>query len=305
MNLASIDIGSNTVILLIAKIEKGNLQVIENRFESPRLGKNLTYGGKILDEKIEKLLNILTDYKKIIETYKCYKTIITATNAMRIAANSDEIISLVKNKLDMNVEIIEGKKEAELSYWGASSTLSQVNSKVVIDIGGGSTEIIYGNNNEILFKNSFQIGVVSLTEEFLRKPPYSEGQIELATEHLKKIFEPISFSIPKKIPTIAVAGTPTTLSCIKQGIEIYDENKIENSTLNNKDMLLLYNKLVRLTPKQILTNYKEIVRGREDVIFAGLLILKYFMELTKLSRIYISCRGLRYGNIIDYITKLK
>ncbi len=305
MKIASIDIGSNTVLLLIAFIKEGNLKPIFNKYETPRLGKGLKIGGNILDDRIEHLIEILQDYKTIISKYHCEKIIITATNAMRIAGNSSNIISRVKKELNLDIQIIEGEEEARLSFLGASSSIPKENDKVVIDIGGGSTEIIYGNREKILFKNSFQTGVVSLTEKFLHKFPYSDKALNDANDFLINTFRLAEKNIPKNTTVIAVAGTPTTLSCIKQNLKNYDEKLVENSYLDQNDFRNLYKSLLTLDGLSVREKFGTIVHGREDILFSGLLILKYLKSIFAADRIIVSGRGLRYGNIINYINNVK
>lgn len=302
MHIASIDIGSNTVLLLVSKIIHNSITPIINKYESPRLGKGLKPGGKILKDRIDQLLSVLASYKKIIKEYDCKETIITATNAMRIASNSSYIVDLIKDKLDMKVNIIPGEEEARLSFLGASSSMPELNDRIVIDIGGGSTEIIYGDSKEIKFKKSFQTGVVSLTEKYLSNFPYSFQDLAAADAHLEKIFQIIHSEIPKQIPIIAVAGTPTTLSSIIQGMKTYIEEKVERSVLSSENFSYLYNELSIIPGSVIKENFGEVVSGREDVLFSGVLILRHIMNLTNNTIINVSNRGLRYGNIIDYIS---
>ncbi len=305
MNIASIDIGSNTAILLIASIEKGELYPLYNQYETPRLGKGIDINGKITDDKIELLLKILKQFKRKIEEHNCIKTIITATNAMRLANNSEEIISKVKNDLALNIQIIPGEKEAELSFLGGSSAFPNINEKVIIDIGGGSTELIYGNKNNILFKHSFQVGTVSLTEKFLTNFSDKLNIKEKIYNHLDSIFTLLKTNIPKGVATIAVAGTPTTLFCMSKGLQEYDENIVEGAFLKYNELLNISKILVNLAPIEVKQKYGNVVNGREDVIFAGSLILLYLAELFFIDSIYISGRGLRYGSIINYINNMK
>lgn len=305
MNIASIDVGSNTVLLLVASISDAKLKPLVNKYESPRLGKGLQIGGEIREEGIKHLLKILKDYKNIINKHECTHVILTATNAMRIASNSQSIISRIKDQLAFNVKIIQGDEEARLSYLGASSSFNNLEEKTVIDIGGGSTEIIFGNNKELFFKKSFQTGVVSLTEKYIRSFPYSEESVKSAEHELKNIFSELNSNIPSDVSTIAVAGTPTTLSCIKQNIKIYDEQKVEASTLESSELIELTKVLQNLSGNDIKQKYGQVVAGREDVLFAGALILNYLKKILKIDKILVSSRGLRYGNIIDYINTIK
>jgi exopolyphosphatase/guanosine-5'-triphosphate,3'-diphosphate pyrophosphatase len=224
---------------------------------------------------------------------------------MRIAKNASFIIEKVKKELDLNIIVIEGSEEARLSFLGASSSLPDENELIAVDIGGGSTEIIYGKNNIIQFKHSFQTGVVSLSEKYLFEFPYSKNALKEVNEFLSDTFTLAEKHVPKGIPTIAVAGTPTTLSCIKQNLKQYDEILVERSFLDSNDFDSLSNILENLDGKSIKEQFGEVVYGREDVLFSGLLILNYLKNLFNLNKIIVSGRGLRYGNIIDYMNNFK
>lgn len=305
MNIASIDIGSNTVLLLIAKIEDNKLVPLINLYESPRLGKGLKPGCSIQPERINDLMSILSRYKQEIIKYNCQNVILTATNAMRIANNSSEIIEIVKKKLGFTIKIISGEEEAKLSFLGATYDLSDNNfPKTVVDIGGGSTEIIYGNEDKIIFKKSFGIGVVNLTEHFSINDFEKIRKFYKIDNFLQNTFKEDLFVIPPHIKTIAVAGTPTTLSCIIQNLKYYDDSKVEGSQLTSKNIDYLLEVLSSMTPYEIKAKFGNVVKGREDVILAGTIILKSLIKLLDIYTIYVSSKGLRYGNIISYLNNL-
>ncbi len=303
MNIASIDIGSNTVLLLIAEIEERtkNFKTILNKYEAPRLGKGLKNNGNISDESIKKLLYVLTSYKNTIDEYNCKIILCTATNAMRVAKNSKEIISRIKTELDINIEIITGEKEAELSFLGASTALPGVDSRMVLDIGGGSTEIIYGSNEKINYKKSFPYGAVNLTEEFIHSEIPTKVEIELLENFIRKSFSELSSIVTSSIPLIAAAGTPTSLSAANLGLRDYDESLVEGSVLTIMDLERFILEFSSLSPADILNKYGKILSGREDVILAGTIILKTVSEILTNEKIYVSGRGIRYGSVINYI----
>jgi exopolyphosphatase/guanosine-5'-triphosphate,3'-diphosphate pyrophosphatase len=301
MNLASIDIGSNTVLLLIAKEENGNLNPILNEYQSPRIAKGLTTTGVIREESIDKLMTALRHYKGLIDSNNCEKTVVTATNAFRIASNAEALQKRIKEEFGWDVRIISGDEEAKLTYLGAASSFPIYDEKVIIDIGGGSTEVVYGKNSEILYKKSFNTGVVSLTEEFLNSFPYDNDQILKAEKFLDDMFDIISEEIPVSVPVIAVAGTPTTLSCIVQEIRTYDEFLVEGSILTRDDLRYLFKELQPRSPEQIRENFGQVTEGREDLLFSGLLILEHVHEKLMTEEINVSTRGLRYGSILSYL----
>ncbi|GBD88021.1 exopolyphosphatase [bacterium BMS3Abin03] len=303
MTIASIDIGSNTILLLIAKVEQYNNKIIPilNEYRMPRLGKGLKPGGKISGEKIERLIEILTGYKKIIEFYRVDKIILTATNAFRLAANSKEIVQIVKSKFGYDINIISGEEEAEYAFLGALSAFESNDViSLVIDIGGGSTELILGNENSIEYRKSFQTGSVSATEYFLINTPPIKDDIENLNRFLNLTFSEIKNKLsPER--SIAIAGTPTTISCMIQNIKHFDEGKIEGSTINYEALKILTGKLVNMTPPEIKETFGEIMHGREDIILAGAFILLQIMELLSLSEVIVSSRGIRYGAIAYYL----
>lgn len=305
MNIASIDIGSNTVLLLIAEINPSSpeIKTILNKYEAPRLGRGLKKDGNISDDSIKKLLDVLSSYKKIIDEYNCETVLCTATNAMRVAKNSEKIKKQVKSDFEIDIEIITGEREAELSFLGASSSLPGVKRKIVVDIGGGSTEIIFGENEEIIFKKSYPVGAVNTTEAFIHQQPPNENEIKELEISVQNTFAELKEILPNGMPLIAVAGTPTSLSAINLKLTEYVEDKVEGSRLSLEDIDNLISEFSSLTPEEILNKYYKIIKGREDVILAGTIILKTVCELSGNREITVSGRGIRYGLIVDYLNQ--
>jgi len=305
MTIASIDIGSNTVLLLIAEYNthKKNIKPLANYYESPRISEGLKIGDQLSKSKIDLLITVLSLYKEQIIRFNCDKVLITATNTFRIISNSDEIIYEIEKLFDWKIKIVSGDEEARLTFLGSIFPF-QINSlNNVIDIGGGSTEFVHGNHSSILFKKSFNIGVVSLTEKYFSNYPPKENEKINAMEYSKKIFSELLGNYSGNFDTIAVAGTPTTLSCIKQNIRTYDESKVENFILQLNDIELIISELVKLNKYQVLERFGEVVRGREDVLLAGCLILVSLMKQININQVRVSTKGLRYGVVVDYLIK--
>src|SRR5690606_7041626 len=260
-----------------------------------------TPGGNIADEKIKQMISILGEYLSIANKNGCEQIIAVATNAFRIAANKDEILKLIRDRFNLNIKVISGEEESHLAYLGAVSDLSKEVSTLVIDIGGGSTEIIMGKGREINYRKSFLTGVVSATEKYLLKDPPSQIELNNFQNSLQKTFNELSeqkFNIQN---AIAIAGTPTTLACIKHNLAEYDEVKIEGSNLKITELEALSNLLSKLSSQEILTKFKIVVRGREDVLLAGTVILFHIMRALNLSEVKVSTKGIRYGAILKYI----
>jgi len=304
MIIASIDLGTNTVLLLIAEVNQitGKIVPLLSEYRMPRIGKGLKPGESISDKKIAVLFAVLADYKSLIEEYKCDEILVTATNALRIASNAIDIKKQIKSRFSLDIDIISGDQEAEFAFLGALSGTSENQNSLVIDIGGGSTELIFGSHNNISFKKSFQIGSVSATEKFLLNTPPSQYELDNLINELVKIFSEIkNRSKPDKVT--AIAGTPTTLVCMKNNLKDFDESIVEGSKLNRNELLNLIGIMIKLTPEQIRIKFGSVMNGREDIILAGAIILKSLMELIELDEITVSSRGIRYGAIVNYIRK--
>ncbi len=302
MTVASIDIGTNTVILLIAEAELSNhsLRPLHNEYRMPRMGKGLEPDGEISEEKLNLLFHILTEYKTIIEKYSCEKILVTATNAFRLASNSKEISSEIRDKFNFDVNIISGEVEADYAFLGALSGTEISCSSLVIDIGGGSTELIYGNRSEIFYKKSYPIGSVIATEKYLEHTPPLPKEIEYLELKLEEIFKEVTEkSKPEKV--IAIAGTPTTLACMIKGLKEFEEAEIDGSDLTAADLQNLISEIKKLQPEQIKKTFGNVLSGREDIILGGALILKKIMEIIDLDKVMVSSSGIRYGAIIKYL----
>ncbi len=296
MKIASIDIGSNTVILLIIQIKNGEIVSEQNYYRIGKLGKGLNKGENIVASQIEILINIIEEFNSIILNENCTHVILTATNALRIAANGNDIAMLISKKYGYEMSIISGNMEAYYSYYGAAYNYGLSDKlNFVIDIGGGSTEIIIGNSQELLFKKSFQIGTVSLTDKFVYGSTPQKTEILAMTNCVISIFSELEKYSDKELNVIGVGGTPTSISGMISNTIMYDEDKLEGSHISKHEIVELSNTLSFLSSLEILKTYKDIVIGRNDVIFAGSIILKILFEILDFNKLIVSGKGLRYG----------
>ena len=305
MIITSIDIGTNTVLLLIAEVElnTGKITPLQNEHRMPRIGQGTKKSGVISSERLKLLFEVLAEYDIIIRNFNCEYVILSGTNAFRMAANTSTIIKEIKNKFGYDLNVISGEQEAEYAYLGAISGLEESTTSAVIDIGGSSTEIIVGEGSKIISKRSLQLGSVSATEQFLTHSPPLKTEIDNLKIEAQKSFLGIdSKEIPKKV--IGIAGTATTLACMNLGLKVFDESKVNNNTLSIQDMGKTITELVNLTQPGIIEKYGSVMDGREDIIFAGAYILFQFMETFNIESIKVSTRGIRYGAIVNYIRNI-
>ena len=305
MIVASIDIGTNTVLLLIAKVDPGTHKIItlHNEYRMPRIGSGTKQTGIINTDKLTLLFDVLSEYDKIIQDFHCDKVILTGTNAFRMAKNTPDIIEEIKSLFNYELNVVSGEEEAEYAYYGAISNLDDNCFSMVIDIGGSSTEVIIGEGTRIISKNSLQLGSVSATEQILKNSPPLKAEIENLGKDIKILFSSIANKItPAQV--IAIAGTATTLACMKSGLKEFEEVKVDKSIITIEDMKNIIGELFPLTPAEILERYGPVMRGREDIIFAGAFILYQFMEHFGIETVAVSTRGIRYGAIVKYLENL-
>jgi exopolyphosphatase/guanosine-5'-triphosphate,3'-diphosphate pyrophosphatase len=299
MRIAAIDIGTNTILLLIADVDdNGNIHLLDHQQQFPRLGSKVD-GSKIINPEIfDKVASIINDYKAISHNLQAYSFIVSATSAVRDAENQKIFLDFIKSKCRCEIIVLSGKEEAELTFLGATSGFNFPSQEtIVLDIGGGSTEITQYISGE-LKGESFQIGAVRLTERFFLHSPPTKTEIKSAKKdinaHLSLIHVPQSSS--KFI--IGVAGTVTTLACLNQGLKHFQIEQLRGYHLSAIDIERWTNILLSIKPIEIL-KLSDATIGREDIIGAGALILDEIMKQYGFKKIIVSERGLRYGMLLN------
>jgi exopolyphosphatase / guanosine-5'-triphosphate,3'-diphosphate pyrophosphatase len=301
---SAIDIGTNTVLLLVAEQDESQLIPLFEAQEIPRLGKGVDSNKTLAKESMLRVVDALKKYKSILENQfpLAEKPIITATSAVRDASNRTDFMNLVYQELGYEIRLLSGNEEAEWTFAGALSVLTnQFDSPVcVLDIGGGSTELAYGEQTQLIIKHSFDMGSVRFTERFLQEFPVSAEQIESVCNHVKTQFsENEEFSsLTSPFIGIGVAGTVTTMAFIEHELNRYDSNELNGMSLS----LSFINEKIeewRLIDSLTLEmRYPEVLKGRADIILAGLIILKSFMDNFKLSQLLVSTGGIRHGALL-------
>lgn len=298
MRVAGIDIGTNTLLMVVGdKAEiSGDINWLGDFHSIARLGEGLDKSGIISETALSRAVAILEDYKQKIAELNVDKVVAYATSAMRDAGNSAEIKQKLERILCREITIIEGKREAELSFIG---TIDDDNIESgVIDIGGGSTEFIYGKGSEIHSKKSINIGAVRLFEKFIHEQPAIDENIILAKNHTNELIEKIDLeSWNGRI--YAVAGTPTTLASIHLGLGEFDYDKIHNFEFSYKSLLETM-KMIRLMSRDDIAIKFGVHQNRADIIYSGGIILQEFLRRLPNQSCFVSCKGLRYGIVTDY-----
>ena len=299
---AAIDIGTNTVLLLIAKVENDHITVVEEQQRLPRLGKGVDEDRVLHYESMQRVFQVLKEYETIISTYPdVNEVIVTATSAVRDAQNKKDFLDQVKKDIGFDVRLLSGLEEAQWTYTGALSVLEDEETKdfIVLDIGGGSTEVAHGTRDSVKNFYSFDMGCVRFRERFLtHNPPYQE-EIFQCREEVEYLFNSKKFRIPKKVKCVGVAGTATSLAAIDLQLDEFENDRL-NGHVIKKDKLSKSIEIFSLhTYDQLLELSPELLAGREDIFLAGLLILEGFMKYYNLDEMVVSTGGIRHGAILQ------
>ncbi|MEM4261113.1 MAG: hypothetical protein QXG00_07765 [Candidatus Woesearchaeota archaeon] len=289
--ISAIDIGSNTILMLVAK-DLGNkrYEILADKHSIARLSEGLSETGVINDQAIERAKKILKEYKDVCDLFGVSTIKSVATSAIREAKNGTEVSLILSNVIGFPIEIISGEEEANLSF---SGTIENEENSTVIDIGGGSTEFVNGENEEILYKKSIKIGAVKITEKFFPKHPPNDNQINHAIDYIEENLETLNKSKLQGI-LYAVAGTPTTLAAITKGVKEYDFNQINGIIITTNILTKLFEEFLSRSVQDIVERYK-IHPKRADVITAGTLLLRQILQFLQKDYFITSAKGLRFG----------
>ena len=305
MRVSSIDIGTNTILLLVAEINRDGIgQIFHDEQVIARLGKGVDEHKINTQETFQRALKFLEQYRIVSDSLHSDKIVAVGTSALRDALNKNEFCSFIKEKTGIDIEIISGNEEAQWTYLGGISEFEgKSNNFSVIDIGGGSTEIIFGDKFNIHSKVSLNIGCVRLTERFLHSSPPTEVEIQQAQDFIREQFAIISLPNLGRSFSVGVAGTVTTLASLHQQLPMYDPKKVSGYLLTLDAIQEMYNQLRTKSVEEI-KRLPQVSEGRADILLAGVLILIEYINAARLQTIAVSDRGLRYGILLREIEKM-
>ena len=279
--VAAIDCGTNSIRLLIADITGGNFKEVLRTMEIVRLGQGVDQNKSFHPDAITRTLSAVEKFAQLIASKGVEKIRFCATSATRDASNRELFTNGVKKILGVEVEVIPGEQEAALSFIGATKELSQSDGPfLVVDIGGGSTEFVFGSE-KVEFAKSVNIGCVRMSERHLNSQPPTMAQIaeaiidiDLAITQAAKV---VPISQAKSL--VAVAGTATTVAAAALKLEEYDRYLIHLSRISAPAVHQVAAMFQSLNKDQI-TALGYMHPGRVDVITAGALVLSRIMAAT-------------------------
>jgi exopolyphosphatase / guanosine-5'-triphosphate,3'-diphosphate pyrophosphatase len=305
--IASIDIGSNTVRLLILEsVGNAEFNLLVSKRNITRLGEGMDTQGKLAINRMEATLQVLEAFRQICLENGDPPLFAVATSAVREASNGHEFVRRAKKETGINIKIITWEEEARLTLEGVFWKIPDNNRKVItLDIGGGSTEFILSQGKEISGFCSTSLGVVRLTEKFFSRHPIDEKEFLSLKNHLKNELQGVKKKLSAFSPELLIgtAGTVTTLSALKNKIYPYDPEKIHASVFSRIDTESILEDLKSKSLSERLA-MKPLEPGREDLVIAGTAIVLETMCAFDCETLTVSEYSLREGIILKAVNSI-
>lgn len=287
--VAAIDVGTNTVLCLVADVGKHRLvQILADEERFARLGEGVDASGCISDAAMDRVVDILYQSAETAERLGARHIRIGATSASRDARNIDALAERTRNELGLDYQLLTGDEEAELTCRGALAFSPHLETAYVLDIGGGSTELAVWDQGAITYKKSLDIGSVRITERYFSSLPPAEKELNAAIKAIQEAFATTEFPVAEKSALIEAGGTTRVLSHL-----IGAEKPVPRIT--REEVNDWFAKLLNLTPDDILQLNPDLLSGREDVTTAALLIMHLALETLRFDALIASPGGLRHG----------
>ncbi|HET7591294.1 MAG TPA: Ppx/GppA phosphatase family protein [Solirubrobacterales bacterium] len=302
MRVAVIDVGTNSTRLLVADVEEGKVSVLERRSTVTRLGRGVDLSGHLAGEAIEDVCEAIGGYIGILEEFGAETVDAIATSAVRDADNGSAFIAELRERFALSARVLDGEEEARLTYLGATSESPPAEPTLVVDIGGGSTELIVGRGAEIAFHDSLQAGVVRHSERCISSDPPTAGELEALAADVRGLIEASLGTGVQADRGIAVAGTPTSLAAVELGLEPYDPSRVHGHVLALPSIQRMLSRLASV-PLAERIEIPGLHPDRAPTIVAGVVILVEVMRAFGLERIAVSEQDILYGAAISSIRR--
>jgi exopolyphosphatase/guanosine-5'-triphosphate,3'-diphosphate pyrophosphatase len=300
MRVAVVDIGTNSTRLLIADVEQPGVFQVDRRTTVTNMGRGVDHTGMICSDAIEDVCSVIADYKASYEEMGAERVMAIATSAVRDAVNGEAFIAELRERFGLDARMLTGEEEAHLTYLGATAHRPETGSTLVFDIGGGSTELIVGTGREVGFHTSLQAGTIRQSERHLTSDPPDPHELEDLAADIRNLIDRATADHSDGSPSraIAVAGTPTSLAAIDQGLEPYDPGRVHGYRLGMKPIQRMLSRLSSLPLAERL-RVPGLHPGRAPTIVAGTVILVQVMRAFGLQEIEVSELDILHGSALS------
>jgi len=309
MRIAAIDLGSNSVHMVVAEVgSSGEIRVLDREAEMVRLGAGTLRTGMIPDETITRTLAILRAFKRLAQIHRVEETIAVATSAVREAKNGEEVLDRIGRRIGIFPRAISGEEEAQLVYLAALHSMHLSGKRtLVIDIGGGSVELVVGKGRNVSHAFSLKLGGLRLTEQFLKSDPISGRLERKLIEHVRERLEPVAVQIQRAGFDHAVGTSGTILALGRAALASVSGSRPESlhhASLDAGDLRLLRKKLTALElPRRM--KLPGVDRRRADILPAGAIVLDAILSRLGVKELMLCEWALREGILLDYASRQK
>jgi exopolyphosphatase/guanosine-5'-triphosphate,3'-diphosphate pyrophosphatase len=302
MRVATVDIGTNTVLLLVAEKRGRDLVAVEEHATITRLGEGVDKTRTLHPDAIERTNACLTRYGEIVKRLGATRVDVVGTSAMRDAKGSEAVRERVREALGVDARVISGDEEARLTFAGALSGLGLDASSgeiAVFDIGGGSTEIVRGtldasgNVDAIAYAHSFDVGSVRMTERHVKSDPPTPAERDAVRADLATALATAPRLAKGSVP-IGIAGTMTTLAAVALGMDAYDGARVHGHVMQLAELVAVTDRMASM-PLEERRQLPGLEPKRADVIVAGGLVALAVLDRMGSESVRISDRGVRWG----------
>lgn len=306
MRVSAIEIGTNSTKFIIADLnEEGTFEVLKRTSTVNRLSSGMYPENNLTPQAIEKEFDIIGRLREESEKQHAKLIAVFSTSVLRDAGNKNVLLDRVKSEYGIDIKVISGEREAKLAFIACRALADKSSDKfAVIDIGGGSTEIIIGNGSNIDQKLSLDVGAVRLTEMHVMNDPVSDSELENMKLHIEKQIDELELQDLAGIQLIGTGGTIKSLGTIFMNRHYSDESAANGKIIGLPEIEKLFSELRLLSTKE-----KEKLAGlnpkRADVITAGIFILLTIMKEFNIDRLKISTQGVIEGFVSEYIQTMQ
>ena len=302
MRAGVVDLGTNSTRMLVADVVDGSVREIDRRTEVTRLGDGLETTRRLSDRAMGRVHDVVSHYVEAFAAHRCEVAVALMTSAVRDAVNGPAFSHEVGERHGLEGRVLTGEEEARLTFLGAAAgrTATDGGSLCVIDVGGGSTELVTGRDGEVEAHASLPVGVVRHTERHLHSDPPTDEELQaLADDVRATLGEALPEPARSEVTAgVAVAGTPTSCAAIAQELEAYDRQRIEGYPLELAECEEL---LARLAKKPLAQRRRMtgLHPDRAPTIVAGVVVLVEALRLLELDRITVSERDILHGAALE------
>ena len=296
--VAVIDIGTNSTRLLVADVAGGSVSPVERRSTVTRLGRGVDLSGHLSGEAIEDVCSAIGGYVGIIEELGAEAVDAIATSAVRDADNGSAFVAELRERFALSARVLGGEEEARSTYLGATAEAPPTEPTLVVDIGGGSTELVVGEGSEVSFHDSLQAGVVSNSERCISSDPPTASELEALAADVRGLIEASVDGAVEVTQAIAVAGTPTSLAAVELELEPYDPARVHGHVLALPSIQRMLSRLASVPLAERL-EIPGLHPDRAPTIVAGVVILVEVMRAFEVEEITVSEHDILYGTAIS------